>query len=89
MCITTMHIFKATATENAVMQAHSTNVLMPHVLAALRTHPTESDIQAKGLVALGVMAQVRVVCCLFVSAACLLVLSISPNLRIPCSCVSP
>lgn len=48
-----------THTENAVMQAHLTNVLMPHVLAALRAHPTEADIQAKGLVALGVMAQVR------------------------------
>lgn len=43
--------------ENAVLQAHMTNVLMPHVLAALRAHPTEPDIQAKGLVALGVMAQ--------------------------------
>lgn len=50
------------ATENSVMQAHLTNVLMPHVLTAMRVHPSESDIQAKGLVALGVMAQVNIPC---------------------------
>ena len=40
------------------LQAHVSQLAMKHILAALAQHPHDVDIQAKGLVALGVLGQV-------------------------------
>ena len=40
------------------LQAHVSQVAMKGVLAALAQHPNDVDIQAKGLVVLGVLGQV-------------------------------
>ncbi|KAK9817719.1 hypothetical protein WJX72_001212 [[Myrmecia] bisecta] len=45
------------ALENSMMQAHIAALALADVLAALASHPTEADIQAKGLVVLGVLGQ--------------------------------
>ena len=46
------------------MQAHVCQVGLNSVLAALRNHPSDTDIQAKALVVLGVLGQVRhIYCC--------------------------
>lgn len=41
------------------VQAHVCQVGLKSVLAALRNHPSDTDIQAKALVVLGVLGQVR------------------------------
>ncbi|CAD7704362.1 unnamed protein product [Ostreobium quekettii] len=43
--------------ENSMMQAHLCQLVLSDVLLALDNHLTEADIQCKGLVVLGVMAQ--------------------------------
>ncbi|KAL3137014.1 hypothetical protein ABBQ32_006605 [Trebouxia sp. C0010 RCD-2024] len=45
------------ALENIMMQAHVCQVGLSSVLAALNNHPVDTDIQAKGLVVLGVLGQ--------------------------------
>jgi hypothetical protein len=45
------------ALENNMMQAHLTQLALQDVLLAVRNHPEEPDIQAKGLVVLGVLGQ--------------------------------
>ena len=40
------------------LQAHVCQVGLNSVLAALKNHPSDTDIQAKGLVVLGVLGQV-------------------------------
>lgn len=40
------------------LQAHVSQVAMKAVVRALAQHPTDADIQAKGLVVLGVLGQV-------------------------------
>lgn len=41
------------------MQAHVSQLALKHVLAALAQHPEDIDIQAKGMVVLGVLGQVH------------------------------
>ncbi|DBA73902.1 TPA: hypothetical protein ACH3X2_009553 [Trebouxia sp. C0005] len=45
------------ALENIMMQAHVSQLALKCVLAALAQHPDDVDIQAKGLVVLGVLGQ--------------------------------
>lgn len=45
-----------------MLQAHVSQVAMKGVLRALEQHRNDTDIQAKGLVVLGVLGQVRVTC---------------------------
>ncbi|KAL0025671.1 hypothetical protein WJX77_003216 [Trebouxia sp. C0004] len=45
------------ALENIMMQAHVSQLALKCVLAALAQHPDDDDIQAKGLVVLGVLGQ--------------------------------
>lgn len=44
--------------ENTMMQAHLSRLALNEVLTALRNHGKEADIQAKGMVVLGVLGQV-------------------------------
>ena len=48
-----------------MLQAHVSQVAMKGVLRALEQHRNDTDIQAKGLVVLGVLGQVRVTCLAF------------------------
>ena len=41
------------------LQAHVCQLGLSSVLAALQNHPDDTDIQAKGLVVLGVLGQVK------------------------------
>ncbi len=41
------------------MQAHLAQLALGDIYAALEVHQDQSDLQAKGLVALGVLGQVR------------------------------
>ena len=47
------------ALENPSLQAHVATLALPAVVAALRAHVDHADVQAKGLVVLGVLGQVR------------------------------
>jgi hypothetical protein len=47
------------ALENTVLQAHLANLALPDIFIALAQHEGQVDLQAKGLVALGVLGQVR------------------------------
>lgn len=49
-------------TDTMCPQAHVCQVGLSSVLAALNNHPIDTDIQAKGLVVLGVLGQVRSRC---------------------------
>jgi hypothetical protein len=46
------------ALDNPSLQAHVATQALPAVVGALRTHPQHADVQAKGLVVLGVLGQV-------------------------------
>ena len=46
------------ALDNPSLQAHVATLALPAVIAALRTHAQHADVQAKGLVVLGVLGQV-------------------------------
>lgn len=48
------------ALDNASLQAHAATLALPAVVFSLRSHVQHADIQAKGLVVLGVLGQVRV-----------------------------
>lgn len=45
------------ALENPMMQAHVADLALPAVCNAMRLHPKEAEVQAKGMVVLGVLAQ--------------------------------
>ncbi len=46
------------ALENTILQAHLATLSLPDIFAALAQHQDQADLQAKGLVALGVLGQV-------------------------------
>ena len=46
------------ALDNPSLQAHVATIALPSVVAALRAHAEHADVQAKGLVVLGVLGQV-------------------------------
>lgn len=46
------------ALDNPSLQAHVATVALPAVISALRAHSDHADVQAKGLVVLGVLGQV-------------------------------
>lgn len=46
------------ALDNPSLQAHVATIALPSVVAALRAHAGHADVQAKGLVVLGVLGQV-------------------------------
>lgn len=48
------------ALENTVLQAHLANLALMDIFVALAAHEGQVDLQAKGLVALGVLGQVIV-----------------------------
>ncbi len=39
------------------LQAHVSQLALPQILTAIANHPEEIDIQAKGLIVLGVLGQ--------------------------------
>ncbi|BDA46284.1 hypothetical protein COCOBI_08-3760 [Coccomyxa sp. Obi] len=45
------------ALENTILQAHLATLSLPDIFAALAQHQDQADLQAKGLVALGVLGQ--------------------------------
>lgn len=47
------------ALENTILQAHLAGLGLPDIFIALTQHLDQVDLQAKGLVALGVLGQVR------------------------------
>lgn len=56
-----------------ITQAHVSQLALKCVLAALAQHPDDVDIQAKGLVVLGVLGQVHPHCkpkCTFCTVCC-------------------
>ena len=46
------------ALDNTSLQAHVATIALPAVVSALRAHREHADVQAKGLVVLGVLGQV-------------------------------
>ena len=46
------------ALDNPSLQAHVATIALPAVVSALRAHRDHADVQAKGLVVLGVLGQV-------------------------------
>ena len=50
------------ALENTILQAHLASLGLPDIFIALKQHLDQVDLQAKGLVALGVLGQVRGSC---------------------------
>ena len=40
-----------------LLQAHVSQLALPQILTAIENHPDEVDIQAKGLIVLGVLGQ--------------------------------
>ncbi len=53
------HISVAQTDTTVITQAHVSQLALKCVLAALEQHPDDVDIQAKGLVVLGVLGQVQ------------------------------
>lgn len=47
------------ALDNTSLQAHVATIALPAVISALRAHKEHADVQAKGLVVLGVLGQVE------------------------------
>lgn len=63
-----------------VVQAHVSQLALKQVLAALAQHPNDIDIQAKGMVVLGVLGQVCY------GMHCMLASSEGPNHKIMSVC---
>ena len=55
--LSAMLCFIPLALDSPVMQAHLTQTILPDILNALDNHRSESDVQCKGLIVLGILAQ--------------------------------